>query len=115
MELLPGQQRIVQFARRGGGGLVAVGPPGTGKSTALAARLVALASEGRRPYELLVLVAQRAQATRYERASALSLGRQRAGAQKSLPTMACAGVWWASFGRSSLSRLAWIHVENRPS
>jgi len=81
MELLPGQQRIVQFARRGGGGLVAVGPPGTGKSTALAARLVALASEGRRPYELLVLVAQRAQATRYERASALSRAPTRGGAE----------------------------------
>ncbi len=37
MELLPGQQRIVQFARRGGGGLVAVGPPGTELQRALAA------------------------------------------------------------------------------
>jgi hypothetical protein len=81
MELLPGQQRIVQFARHDGDGLVAIGPPGAGKSTALVARLVALASEGRRPYELLVLVPQRAQAARYEQALALSRAPTRGGAE----------------------------------
>ncbi len=60
------QQRIVSFPREGGGSLFVRGVPGTGKSTAMLARLAALLREGRRPYEILVLVPQRAQGDRYE-------------------------------------------------
>ncbi|MEN6480316.1 MAG: UvrD-helicase domain-containing protein [Anaerolineales bacterium] len=81
MELLAEQQRIVQFARHGGGGLAVVGPPGTGKSTALVARLVSLVREGRRPYELLVLVPQRAPVARYEAALAVADAPTRGGAE----------------------------------
>lgn len=81
MELTAGQQRIVQFARRGGGGLAVSGPPGAGKSAALVARLLALVREGRRPYEMLVLVPQRAHVARYERALATADAPTRGGAE----------------------------------
>ena len=61
------QQEVVSYPREGGGSLFIRGLAGTGKSTALKARLAALLREGRRPYELLVLVPQRAQVERYER------------------------------------------------
>ncbi|TEU10879.1 MAG: hypothetical protein E3J25_08560 [Anaerolineales bacterium] len=61
------QQEVVSFPREGGGSLAVRGLPGTGKSTALMARLAALLREGRRPHEVLVLVPQRAQIERYER------------------------------------------------
>ena len=60
------QQRIVSFPREGGASLFLRGVPGTGKSTAIQARLAALLREGRRPYEILVLVPHRAQGDRYE-------------------------------------------------
>ncbi|MEA3408679.1 MAG: hypothetical protein U9R48_11505 [Chloroflexota bacterium] len=68
--LTPAQRRVVSHPREGGGCLILQGLPGTGKSTALLARLAALLSEGRRPYEILFLVPQRAQGRRYERALA---------------------------------------------
>ncbi|MFO7918549.1 MAG: hypothetical protein R6V13_10765 [Anaerolineae bacterium] len=68
--LTPPQRRVVSYPRDEGGCLVLRGLPGTGKSTALLARLAALLREGRRPYEILFLVAQRAQGQRYERALA---------------------------------------------
>jgi hypothetical protein len=61
------QQRIVSFPRDGGGSLFLRGLPGTGKSIAMLGRLAALLREGRRPYEILVLVPQRAQSDRYEK------------------------------------------------
>jgi len=72
-EILPqrltaSQQEVVSYPRDGGSSLFIRGLPGTGKSTALKARLAALLREGRRPYEILVLVPQRAQVERYERA-----------------------------------------------
>ncbi len=81
MELTAAQQKIVQFTRHGGGGLAVVGPPGTGKSTALAARLASLVCEGRRPYEMMVLIPQRAHAERYERALAQADAPTRGGAE----------------------------------
>ena len=69
-ELTPGQQRVVSYPRDGAGPLWVGGLPGSGKSTALVARLAALLREGRRPYEILVLAPQRAQAERYEAALA---------------------------------------------
>ncbi len=60
------QQEVVSYPREGGGCLFVRGLPGTGKSTALMARLAALLREGRRPYEILVLLPQRAQIERYE-------------------------------------------------
>ncbi len=68
--LTSSQRRVVSHPRDGGGCLVLRGLPGTGKSTALLARLTALLREGRRPYEILFLVPQRAQRQRYERALA---------------------------------------------
>jgi len=65
-QLTAEQQRVVSFPRQGGGSLFLRGLPGTGKSTAILARLSALLREGRRPYEILVLVPQRAQGDRYE-------------------------------------------------
>jgi len=64
------QRRVVSFPRDGAERLFVRGIPGTGKTTALIARLAALLREGRRPYEILVLVPQRAQVERYERAIA---------------------------------------------
>lgn len=64
------QREVVSYPRQGGGSLFLRGLPGTGKSTALMARLAALLREGRRPYEILVLVPQRAQEERWERALA---------------------------------------------
>jgi hypothetical protein len=61
------QQQVTLYHREGGERLFISGLPGTGKSTALMARLAALLREGRRPYEILVLVPQRAQIDRYER------------------------------------------------
>ena len=61
------QQQVVSYPREGGNRLFISGLPGTGKSTALMARLGALLREGRRPYEILVLVPQRAHIERYER------------------------------------------------
>ena len=66
LDLTLEQQRVVAFPRRGGGALFVTGPAGSGKSTALHARLVALLCEGCRPYEILTLLPQRAQVTRYE-------------------------------------------------
>jgi len=80
-ELGPLQQEIVSYPREGGGRLFVRGLPGTGKSTALMARLVALLKEGRRPYEILVLVPQRAQVERYERALSRLEGPTRGGAE----------------------------------
>ncbi len=74
------QQRIVSFPRYGGASLFVAGLPGTGKSTALMARLATLLREGRRPYEILVLTPQRAQAERYEAALALLDAPTRGGA-----------------------------------
>jgi len=66
-EHLTGPQReVVSYPREGGGSLSVRGLPGTGKSTALMARLAALLREGRRPHEILVLAPQRAQIERYE-------------------------------------------------
>ena len=62
------QRRIVSFPRLGSESLFVEGVPGTGKSTALMSRLASLLREGRRPYEILVLVPQRAQVERFERA-----------------------------------------------
>ena len=64
------QRQVVSFPRDGGGRLFLRGLPGSGKTTALVARLAALFREGRRPYEILVLVPQRAQVDRYQRAMA---------------------------------------------
>lgn len=61
------QRRVVAYPREEEGCLVLRGLPGTGKSTALLARLAALLREGKRPYEILFLVPQRAQGQRYER------------------------------------------------
>jgi hypothetical protein len=66
--LTAAQQEVTSFPRDGGGSLFIHGLAGTGKSTALMARLVALLREGRRPYEILVLVPQRAQVQAYDRA-----------------------------------------------
>lgn len=60
------QQRVASFPRDGGGSLFLSGPPGSGKTIALMARLAALLREGRRPHEILVLLPQRAQIRRYE-------------------------------------------------
>jgi hypothetical protein len=60
------QRDVVSYPRQGGGSLFLRGWPGTGKSTALLARLAALLREGRRPHEILVLLPQRAQVERYE-------------------------------------------------
>jgi len=60
------QREVVSYPREGGGSLSVRGLAGTGKSTALMARLAALLREGRRPHEILVLVPQRAQVERYE-------------------------------------------------
>ena len=60
------QQEVVSYPREDGGSLFVRGLPGTGKTAALVARLAALLREGRRPYEILVLLPQRAQAERYE-------------------------------------------------
>ncbi|MBN1402081.1 MAG: AAA family ATPase, partial [Anaerolineae bacterium] len=68
LDLTPAQVRAVSYPREGAGPLWLGGLPGSGKSTALMARLAALLREGRRPYEILVLVPQRAQAERYEAA-----------------------------------------------
>jgi len=64
--LTAAQREIVAFSREGGERLFVRGLPGTGKTTALMARLAALLREGRRPYEVLVLVPQRAQGDRYD-------------------------------------------------
>lgn len=74
------QRQVVSYSRDGGGCLVLRGLPGTGKSTALLARLMALLREGRRPYEILFLVPQRAQGRRYEGALALLDAPTRGGA-----------------------------------
>jgi hypothetical protein len=75
------QQRIVSFPREGKGSLAVRGLPGSGKTTALCARLGAMLREGRRPYEILVLLPQRAQAERFERSLALLAGPTRGGAE----------------------------------
>jgi len=46
--LTPPQQEVVSYPREGGGSLFIRGLAGTGKSTALKARLAALLREGRR-------------------------------------------------------------------
>jgi len=61
-----GQQKVVSYPREENGRLFVRGLPGTGKSISLLARLAALLREGRRPYEILFLVPQRAQGYRYE-------------------------------------------------
>lgn len=79
--LTPEQQRIISFPREGGKRLAVRGLPGTGKTAALCARLGAMLREGRRPYEILVLLPQRAQAERFERALAALPGPTRGGAE----------------------------------
>ena len=73
------QSQVVAFPREGGQTLYLRGLPGTGKTTALVARLAALLSEGRRPYEVLVLVPQRRQVDRYDRALSGLTGPVRGG------------------------------------
>jgi hypothetical protein len=65
--LTPEQVQVVAHPRRGGTTLCLNGMPGTGKTTALMARLAALLKEGVRPHEIMVLVPQRAQVEEYER------------------------------------------------
>jgi hypothetical protein len=60
------QRQVASYPRDGGQSLFLRGLPGTGKTTALLARLAALLREGRRPSEILVLVPQRAQALPFE-------------------------------------------------
>ncbi len=80
-ELTPEQRRVVSFAREGGASLLVRGLPGTGKTTALVRRLAAMVSEGRRPYEILVLVPQRAPGDRFERALSVLQAPTRGGAE----------------------------------
>jgi superfamily I DNA/RNA helicase len=65
--LTPEQERVASHPREGRTTLCLNGVPGTGKTTALMARLAALLREGTRPHEILVLVPQRAQVDEYER------------------------------------------------
>lgn len=81
LALTPEQQRIVSFPREGRMRLAVRGLPGAGKTTALCARLGAMLREGRRPYEILVLLPQRAQAERFEQALAGLPGPTRGGAE----------------------------------
>ena len=98
------QRRVVSFPRDGGGRLFLRGLPGSGKTTALVARLAALLREGRRPYEILVLVPQRAQVERFERALA-TLGHS--------PTRGCADILtFYSFARRAVA-LFWPLVRGR--
>jgi hypothetical protein len=77
--LTDAQRVVVSYPREGGGSLFLRGLPGTGKSSALLARLAALLREGRRPYEILVLLPQRAQAQRWEQALAALTAPTRGG------------------------------------
>jgi len=65
--LTPEQSQVVAHPRAGRTTLCLNGVPGTGKTTALMARLAALVREGARPHEIMVLVPQRAQVNEYER------------------------------------------------
>lgn len=60
------QRRVASFPRDAGQSLFVHGVAGTGKSSALIARLAALLREGRRPSEILVLLPQRAHVERWE-------------------------------------------------
>ncbi|MBC7238302.1 MAG: DEAD/DEAH box helicase family protein, partial [Chloroflexi bacterium] len=75
--LSPEQREVIAYPREGEAPLFVQGAFGTGKTTALLARLCALVREGRRPYEILVLVPQRAQAERFEQALASLSGPSR--------------------------------------
>ncbi len=112
--LTPLQQEVVSYPRQGGGSLFLRGLPGTGKSAALMARLAALLREGRRPYEILVLVPQRAQAERWERALA-SLDAPVRGAVDILTfyslTRRAVSLFWPLVAREA----GFVHPEREPT
>ncbi len=64
------QRSAIDYPRDGGESLLLRGPAGTGKSTALVARLANLLREGCRPSEILVLAPQRSWVDRFDQAIA---------------------------------------------
>ena len=117
--LSPAQRQIVAHPREGEPPLLVQGDCGAGKSTALAARLCALVREGRRPYEMLVIVPQRAQAARFEQALALLDGPSRGKADivtlYSLARRSVALFWPLVAGAGSSAGAAFSQPQREPT
>ncbi|MCE5258761.1 MAG: UvrD-helicase domain-containing protein [Chloroflexi bacterium] len=71
-DLIETQRIVVDFPKQGGNGLWVHGLAGSGKTTALVARMLALIKEGVRPDQILVLVSDRSQRETFEQALAHS-------------------------------------------